>query len=355
MKILTAVILFLSLYVNAQDTLLLTEQITYDQDSNITKRWTRKLNKYGLITYAEAINYKRKDTAKTRYFYDSQKRITMYIVNGPYFPDHYDTTRYEYDRDTTLIIQRGNGYERITKNDKQDRRFYFSSKHFDEDGILYLLEVDSIYYDDIANTRTSRAYRMENYPPPKPTKQTERIHIDGNWIDIETNDLAPVIIDKKKKKPGLELRGTGYVQYNDAGLSTHSVTSFPGNNLESFTTYDSLDRLIKHELIYKDEDSVRITTFTYEISGDTLIRYQKRSEKPEDISITKESLIKKDGQPLWQLGFYNGKPSGKYFRVYDNSGYLIETSHWRPKKDTEKLEWTIDRTVYKYESFPIIE
>lgn len=354
MKILNAIILFLSLNTYAQDTLLLTEQITYDQESNITKRWTRKLNKYGLVTYAEAINYQRKDTAKTRYFYDSQKRITMYIVNGPYFPDHYDTTRYEYDGDTTLIIQRGKGYERITKNDKQDRRFYFSSKHFTDEGILYEHEVDSIYYDDVSNTRTSRAYRMENYPP-KPTIQTERIQIDDNWINIETNDFAPVITNKKNKKPELELRGTGFVQYNDAGLSTHSVTSFPGNNLESFATYDSLDRLIRHELFHKDEDTLKITTFTYEISGDTLIKYQKRVERPEDLSIIKESLIKKDGQSLWQLGFYNGKPSGKYIRVYDDNGYLIETSHWRPKKETDELIWIIERTVYKYELLPVSE
>lgn len=355
MKILTAIILLLSLNANAQDTLLLTEQITYDQDSNITKRWTRKLNKYGLITYAEAINYQRKDTAKTRYFYDSQKRKTMFIQNGPYFPDHYDTTRYEYDGDTTLIIQRGKGYERITKNDKQDRRFYFSSKHFGDDGTLYLYEVDSIYYDDITNTRTSRAYRMENYPDPPRPKVVQEQFIDGEWRTFEAEVPEMIKRDEKKKNPYLKFRGTGFVQYNDAGLSTHSVTAFPGNHWESFTTYDSLDRLIRHEIIYKDEDTVKISTFSYEISGDTLIRYQKRSEKPEDVSITKESLIKRDGQSLWQLGFYNGKPSGKYFRVYDDNGYLIEISHWRPKKDTETIQWIIERTVYKYKPFPIIE
>lgn len=311
-------------------------------------------NEFGLGIYSESVNCQRRDTSKIRTFYDEQKRVSKYIQNGPYFPDRYDTTYYVYSGDTTIIIQGDQYNERITKKDNRDRRFYFSGKTFDEKGTLIRHTLDSIIYDDIANTATTRAYKMDNYSFPKPRKQQQRIHIDGNRVDVVTDAPRPMIITTNNKEPELELVGTGFAQYNNFDKVTHMINSFSGNGVEVFMEYDSLGRQIRHEIFKKTEDYHKITTYEYEQKGDTLITYQRNSETP-DVYVSKGSVEQVDGQPLWQMNFFNGNPSSKYFVTYDEHGNRIETSHWRAKKDTDELIWNIERTVYKYELLPITE
>lgn len=364
MKSIFLIILTITTFSFSQDTLLMVSRKTYKNDT-LYSHLQNQYNKHFSPVYSITVNFERNDTTEIFRKYNDENKLLMYVQNGPYFRDRFDTTFYAYENGLTIIRQPRQNHENIRKEDSLGRHVFSSKKSY-KNGKLILHRIDSVFYDDENHIRTSRSYEKRDTPPLVSNSHVEEIiEVDGEWVKVKVprSDVSfPVKVAARDAynyepsdtiKKTFELKTEVVVKKNEQGQALSLRTQYSSGEYKTGEyKYDSLGRQIYTAVEDSWRDKQTFIKYTYKIKGDTLIRRQWKLNAADDRnpklqSLSKESIHKVNGNPTWQYSFVDDEMVGEFFSKYNESGLVI-SSEWRRKVEGE---WEKTRTIYEYERF----
>ncbi|MFT5779710.1 MAG: hypothetical protein ACI837_002669 [Crocinitomicaceae bacterium] len=264
----TIILLATAGQLQAQDTLLISSNIVYDENHNPVISWLTNYDEEGNIIESQYIYQHGSDTSFNIFNYDEAKRLKNTIHYRTRFGNVKDTTFYRYDHDTTIISSKGEYLETIYKLDRNGELFFSSMKTYESQFKTTSLTVDSVFYDPIEKITSIKTYKM-NEPVFTNGRPMYALYSGVGSLDNEESGLRKPT--PKKIEIGGVLKEIKKFE-NKRGEITKEITNDYSTGItgRKHFDYDADGRLIKSDQFW-GHDTTHWTNYSkYDTINDSL-------------------------------------------------------------------------------------